>query len=151
MVCINKSLFILCLCIILLLIFLQYIYLTAKFTNLYLQNKENKISSQQQITNDTIKIIPQLISTVQNDIPNVQYQNNITPMFPITDPIKTYDYNKINDPLEEPTKRVDRYLLGPIQFRRMFNYPVRGDPDNPRWLGLLICDSDDDRANKLIK
>ncbi len=77
------------------------------------------------------------------------------PMFPITDPVTAYDYNKLTNPLEEPTTRVDRYLLGPIQYRRMFNFPVNGYPDNPRWLGLLISndDSKDDTKdiNKILK
>jgi hypothetical protein len=61
-----------------------------------------------------------------------------------------YDYNKLVDPLEEPTKRVDRYLLGPLEYRRMYNHPVRGYPDNPRWLGLLISE-EDDNSNKILK
>jgi hypothetical protein len=69
---------------------------------------------------------------------------------PPVDPLKMYDYQKLVDPLEEPTKRVDRYLLGPLHLRHMFNHPVRGYPDNPHWLGLLIS-TDDDQTNKIIK
>ena len=76
-----------------------------------------------------------------------------SPIITNPDPVKMYDYHKLNDPLEEPTKRVDRYLLGPIEYRKMFNYPVRGDPDNPRWLGILINsdESESESANKIIK
>ena len=70
-----------------------------------------------------------------------------------TDPIKTYDYNKLRDPLEEPTKRVDRYLLGDLEMRKLFNYPTHGYPDNPHWLGLLIAEDnvEKDNPNKIIK
>lgn len=79
----------------------------------------------------------------------------------IIDPIKEYDYHKLSDPLETPTTRTDRYLLGPLELRGMFNYPVRGYPDNPRWLGILISDDDHslctdgkclhDKDNKILK
>ena len=32
------------------------------------------------------------------------------PNIPPVDPVQMYDYNKIANPLEEPTTRVDRYL-----------------------------------------
>lgn len=79
----------------------------------------------------------------------------------ITDPVKEFDYHKLNDPLETPTTRVDRYLLGPLELRSMFNQPVRGYPDNPRWLGILISDDDHsecqdgkcsmDKDNRILK
>lgn len=81
--------------------------------------------------------------------PLITQQISLAGQSPALDPVKTYDYNKLNDPLEEPTKRVDRYLLGPIEYRRMFNYPVRGYPDNPRWMGILI--SEDNDPNKILK
>jgi hypothetical protein len=71
------------------------------------------------------------------------------PTIPV-DPIKEYDYKKLIDPLQEPTKRVDRYLLGPLEYRNMFNYPVRGYHDSPHWIGLLIND-EDATENKIIK
>lgn len=91
-----------------------------------------------------------------SNVPNVIIEKPteiITPpqMFPLTDPVKLYDYQKINDPLEEPTKRVDRYLLGPLEYRKMFNFPVRGYPDNPRWLGILICEDETEQHNKILK
>lgn len=71
----------------------------------------------------------------------------------IVDPVKLYDYQKINDPLEDPTTRVDRYLLGPLEYRRMFNFPTQGYPDNYRWLGILISDNehDTDDKNRILK
>jgi hypothetical protein len=137
-------------------VFVQYIILTKRFAELNLNGnkcnceKSSIIESEQQIMQDAtiVNVASQLPPPSQPFAPIVPPG---PPMYPLNDPVKIYDYHKLNDPLEEPTKRVDRYLLGPIQFRRMFNYPVRGDPDNPRWLGLLVCESDDDKSNKLIK
>lgn len=70
----------------------------------------------------------------------------------IIDPVKLYDYQKLNDPLEDPTKRVNRYELGPLEYRRMFNFPTQGYPDNYRWMGILIADDNTtDDKNKIIK
>lgn len=71
----------------------------------------------------------------------------------IVNRLKVYDYHKLNDPLEPPRTRPDRYLIGPLdERRRLFNYPIRGIPDNPRWLGLLISDDPADHSdNRLIK
>lgn len=68
----------------------------------------------------------------------------------LEDPIKKYDYNKLMDPLELPTNRVDRYMLGPLDGRKFFGERVRGEPDNPRWMGLLISE-DNEQTNKIIK
>lgn len=75
----------------------------------------------------------------------------IVPPPPPIDPVRSYDYRKLYDPLEDPTTRVDRYLLGPLEYRRMFNYPTQGYPDTYRWLGILICTDDDVPKNKIIK
>jgi len=104
--------------------------------------------------------------SIENPIinPNFIRPSEVTAIPPrIIDPIKDYDYHKLSDPLETPTTRVDRYLLGPIELRGMFNYPVRGYPDNPRWLGILVSDDDHskcadgkcsfekDKDNKILK
>jgi hypothetical protein len=102
--------------------------------------KINKMSNNERMPHNISPsfIQPPLVPTV---IPQMMIQK---------DPIKEYDYKKLVDPLEEPTKRVDRYLLGPLEYRNLFNYPVRGYHDTPRWLGLLINDTDT-TDNKIIK
>ena len=162
MIHINKTLFIILVVIIMIIIFVQFVLLTTKcidsFTSsLVKSNNFNFPNSRIQPETQEIQIAkttysPQLLP--QLPPPTIPFAPDVPrgpPMYPLTDPVKIYDYQKMNDPLEEPTKRVDRYLLGPVQYRRLFNYPVRGDPDNPRWLGLLICETDDDKSNKLIK
>jgi hypothetical protein len=114
-----------------------------KCANKYMWGKKQKVSIQPQIIPQFATpqlFVPPIISTV----PEQSIRQ------PLTDPVKMYDYNKLVDPLEEPTKRVDRYLLGPLEYRRMYNHPVRGYPDNPRWLGLLISE-EDDNSNKILK
>lgn len=86
------------------------------------------------------------IAVIPKEQTNVEY----------VDSIKKYDYAKLFDPLEEPTKRADRYLYGGSlspEFRasRIFNNPVRGYPDNPRWIGLLINETSDEQPNKILK
>lgn len=56
------------------------------------------------------------------------------------DSIKNYDMKKLYDPLEEPVKRPDRYVLGDVNMRKYFNIPTQGYPDNFRLLGLLISE-----------
>lgn len=83
---------------------------------------------------------------IQQQLPMI-----VPPPIPPIDPVRSYDYRKLYDPLEDPTTRVDRYLLGPLEYRRMFNYPTQGYPDTYRWLGILICTDDDIPKNKIIK
>jgi hypothetical protein len=136
MVNIGQITLIIILMIVLIVTFVIYCVLIKKCTDAFLNKQsQSKIENQQ----------PEIITPI---LPPPAIMS--PPNYPITDPVKMYDYNKLNDPLEEPATRVDRYLLGPIEMRRMFNYPVRGYPDNPRWLGLLIS-TDDDHSNKIIK
>lgn len=125
--------------IIILLVLIQYCFFVKMCADTYIHNKQVEVTDTHEIVN-----LPPPTRPFAPIIPPSP------PMYPLVDPVKIYDYQKLNDPLEEPTKRVDRYLLGPIEMRRMFNYPVRGDPDNPRWLGLLIYDGDD-QSNKILK
>lgn len=57
---------------------------------------------------------------------------------PYTDPVREYDYRKIYDPLEEPTRRVDRYQIPPAYFKRFIDIPSRGYPDNFSQVGILV-------------
>lgn len=102
------------------------------------------------IANDMTHKIKPNTSIVVSQIPQSIVPQYLLPPQTTPDPIKNYDYNKLVNPLEEPTKRVDRYLLGPLDYRNMFNHPVRGYPDNPRWLGILINDQDTS-DNKILK
>lgn len=54
------------------------------------------------------------------------------------DAIKDYDIRKLNDPLENPVKRPDRYTLGDVGMKQYFNLATQGYPDNFRLLGILV-------------
>lgn len=114
--------------LLIIIILLQYYFFVCQFMKY--RNQKN--------TNEHVTINP----IIQQIPPS-------PPVIPV-DPIKEYDYKKLIDPLQEPTKRVDRYLLGPLEYRKMFNYPVRGYHDSPHWIGLLINDTDT-TDNKIIK
>ena len=143
MVCLGKIILMIVIIIILIVVSVQYCIFVKMCTDIYI-NDNKKDSSQILISAKNVDDI---------SFPPIVTQTIVPPLStlpPIMDPIREYDYQKLMDPLEEPTKRVDRHLLGPIEYRRMFNYPVRGYPDNPRWLGLLICE-EEDHTNKILK
>lgn len=151
MVCVSKIALIIITIITLIIILVQYCIFVKMCADAYLKGQNEC----QKNTHSVVKPIdiveqPQIVRQIVPQIVPPTIIQPPPPTFPLTDPVKTYDYQKLADPLEEPTKRVDRYLLGPIEYRRMFNYPVRGYPDNPRWLGLLICE-EDDHSNKILK
>lgn len=108
-----------------------------------------------------IQPLQSVTKTIIQETPNKEIHKHIdihptvkiieTPMPPRIDPVKLYDYKKLYDPLEDPTKRVDRYLLGPLEMKRMFNYPTHGYPDNYRWIGLLISEDTSDEKNKILR
>jgi hypothetical protein len=69
------------------------------------------------------------------------------------DPIRNYDYRKLYDPLEEPTRRVDRYSIPPVYMKRMIDIPSRGYPDNYSQIGVLLKKHDDGKSdeNKILR
>jgi len=130
MVCVGSVFICIITLLLIIIISLQYYFFVCKFV----ENRETSNTQYEKNTTDKIIINP----IVSNP-----------PVIPV-DPVKEYDYKKLIDPLQEPTKRVDRYLLGPLEYRNMFNYPVRGYHDSPHWIGLLI-NNDDTTDNKIIK
>lgn len=67
------------------------------------------------------------------------------------DIVRDYDYKKAFDPLEDPTKRIERQYIQPWPLRPYFDIPTRGSPDNYRQVGILVNDSDDDKNNKILR
>lgn len=74
-----------------------------------------------------------IINNERNDI-NVEISNRHIPV----DVIRNYDYNKIVDPLIEPTRRMSRYAIPPYYLKRILDYPTRGYPDNFIQQGILV-------------
>ena len=50
----------------------------------------------------------------------------LMPTHPVVDVVREYDKRKLYDALEDPTMRTDRHVLGPLEYRRMFNHPTQG-------------------------
>jgi len=73
-----------------------------------------------------------------------------TPKSNWIDPVREYDYKKVYDPLEEPTRRVSRHELPPFYFKRMIDYPTRGYPDNFNQIGVLTREGLSHSSNNSI-
>ena len=82
------------------------------------------------------------------------YGNQNTPI--ISQPrdiIREYDYRKLYDPLENPVRRIDRYSIPPVYFKRLIDIPSRGYPDNFTQIGILIKKGDSHKKddNKILR
>jgi hypothetical protein len=95
--------------------------------NNYPVNKKSNNSVQ---TNDGSKVSKSniIISEITNT-PNPSHYYNTD--IANTDAIREYDYRKLNDPLENPARRIARHELPPI------DYPTRGYSDNFTQIGIL--------------
>lgn len=73
----------------------------------------------------------------------------------LVDPVREYDYKKVNDILEEPTRRVARHEIPPVYLKRLIDIPSRGYPDNFIQIGVLVIDdkykNKDTKDNKIIR
>ncbi len=67
------------------------------------------------------------------------------------DIIKDYDYKKIIDPLENPTKRVDRNALPNKYLHNMIDISTRGNVDNFQQIGVLVSNDTTNELNKVIR
>lgn len=78
---------------------------------------------------------------------------HVTPVIPATDLVKKYDYNKLYDPLTNPTRRVDREQIHPYYMKRMIDIPSRGHPDNFIQMGILVrlSDNNNNSENNILK
>ena len=84
-----------------------------------------------------------------------QQDNIIREETPTPDIIRDYDYRKLADPLEEPTRRVARHEIQPFYLKQMIDLPTHGYPDNFTQLGVLVKvnnlqDTDTNRVLRLF-
>jgi hypothetical protein len=82
------------------------------------------------------------------ELTNPELPLNIPPIY---DPIKEYDLRKIYDPLEYPSKRPEKYIIGDIGIRKYLNLATRGYPDNFHLIGTIYNDDSSDNFNKVLK
>lgn len=54
------------------------------------------------------------------------------------DSVREYDYDKIYDILEEPTRRVERHEIPNIMLKNRIDIATRGYPDTYKQMGILI-------------
>ena len=66
------------------------------------------------------------------------------------DPVKEYDYRKIDDPLSNPARRVPRYEIPLHHLKEYIDIPTRGYPDNFHLFGI-VTRIDDTGDNKILK
>jgi len=84
-------------------------------------------------------------------------ERHITPIkshptvYPQKDIIRDYDYNKIYNPLEQPSRRIPRNELYPYHLKRNIDIPSQGYPDNFSQLGILIKQNDNNSENKILR
>ena len=80
--------------------------------------------------------------------PTVGEQPKLIVTEPNIDPVREYDYSKLYDILEEPTRRVPRHEIHPSILRQYIDIPSRGYPDNFTQYGILIASSGHDKHSK---
>lgn len=96
-------------------------------------------------------------STTDNHIPNnvtnilVKNEKSIETPSIIRDPVREYDYKKSYDPLEDPTRRVERHNIVPVYVKRHIDMPTRGYPDNFHQLGILVLEGSESSDNKILR
>lgn len=83
---------------------------------------------------------------------NKQEQINIPSIYQeqLGDPVMSYDYNKLYNPLTDPTRRINRYEIPPYYFKGMIDFPTRGYPDSYSQLGVLV-NKKKDQDNKILR
>lgn len=152
-ICFDKKVFVGVTIIVIILFVYQYYQLYKKYQK-YKISKNTKLG--EKFT--PIDEISEIKLDRQTENPNfVEHVMTPTmtpyvPTTPMVDVVRDYDYRKLYDPLEDPVKRPDRYVMGPLMARGYFDYPTRGYADNFRWLGLLMSTSEHgDKVNKILK
>lgn len=105
----------------------------------------------------TLLISMALLFVFVNYKSNIVYIQEDKPVKMI-DPVLEYDYNKLNNPLEYPNRRVSRDELPPAYFKHMIDFPTRGFPDNFTQFGILVRidhhgeeEIRNDNSNKILR
>lgn len=137
-----------------------YNKLTYDIRNLSNNPHENNNTQHTDVLNDT-NHIPQF-----NNNKNSYMDNNRkieidelsintggrVPNMPIIDPIRTYDYRVLEDPMKDPKRRISRYSLGNILPNAAFNFPTRGPQDTFSQQGYLVDkNAPPDDPNKILQ
>ena len=124
-----------------------------KIENLEIKNNLSK-NIQEEIRNvNTIRNIDKnYLFPNENIFYPTQLIQTVNPLNTI-DHIKDYDYRKAFDPFEQPTRRIPRYEIPPLYFKRLLDIPTRGNADSFIQLGILKNEGDIIRndQNRIIR
>ncbi|CAH6421502.1 Hypothetical protein KVN_LOCUS315 [uncultured virus] len=150
--CINKLTLLL-----LILLFLIIIYIITRKTNIWEkccsigQNEINQESYPEHIQNNNNNK-NNIINPVNDSNNNNFFDKNLNYDYDV-DVVRNYDYKKIFDPLENPTRRISRYDIPPYYLKQMIDLPTRGYPDNFIQLGVLVKTGDQykNNNNKILR
>ncbi len=171
--CFNKTFFILVVLSIVIILGYQ-LYLLKNQSDLYALNNNNKCKpcNVQQEEHNPMRSQQYLPQQPQQQQPTMYLPGFDMPMLqpalqpveqmrvlrrdyhtPAVDPVREYDYRKAYDPLEEPTRRVNRYELPRVHFKRSIDMSTRGYPDSFIQLGVLVreLDSDFSQDNRILR
>lgn len=130
-ICFNKN------------IFLTMVFVVIVATALYMFNNPSQNSN----------FCPPCIQEVKKECPpqkecppckktdNLPEQITVIDNVELKDPIKEMDYNRLDDPLTPPFRRLPRHAY-PQRIKNIINYPTRGYPDNYHYVGNLMRQSD---------
>jgi len=83
---------------------------------------------------------------------HIPENNNIIPKISNVDPVISYDYSKLYNPLDNPTRRLNRYNLHTYGLKQAIDMPTRGYPDNFSQFGVLVKkNKNDNNDNNIIR
>jgi hypothetical protein len=92
-------------------------------------------------------IVNNIDTHIPNPTPMISQSLPSMTVTKIQDPLKTYDYNTMYDPLKEPTRRVPRHQIPLIPI----DYTSRGYTDDYTQFGILVSDDDKKSDNKILR
>lgn len=133
--------------ILIILLIIIYCFKNSNTSN-YIDNYENyQIETNRYVPNNAEFDTNNLIYPLNPTYPTHPTVNNIP-----HDIIRNYDHNKIDDPLEEPTRRIPRHDFYPHHMKKIIDIPTRGYPDNFSQFGTLVQKhGKDDGYNHIIR
>jgi len=123
--------------------FLSMVFVVIVATALYMYNSPQK----QSFCPPCPTCPPTKVNVVKEVVPKQEVKKiikeKVIPEEVIEDPLKEMDYDRLEDPLTPPYRRLPRHAYPSKALRRSINYPTRGFPDNFHYVGNLIRKSDE--------
>jgi len=122
------------------------------------QTIQREVTTNNQVNNTTNTLNHTVSSGVINQEPEQPTEvhvhhihDTVVPRVIPRDPVREYDQRKVNDPLEQPTRRVARHQIHPMVLRDIVDLPTQGYPDNFIQLGTLLRSGDGTSDSKILR